>query len=162
MSEICWSGAAGICAAGLLSRCIFYFGFAIFSLNRVAFVVSASQRRCLPVSAVYLVQVARDALLDLLHAPLHLGAREIRPRLFTALNLLPSIAHTGFGEQANHSASFHSTSPESSRPLACDKVAAFIHRPPLLSRRSEGQCRLINCPHTLGRAPPRCEGSRSA
>ena len=35
---------------------------------------------------------SRDALLDLRHAPLHLGAREFLSRLFTAWNLLPPIA----------------------------------------------------------------------
>jgi len=32
----------------------------------------------------------------------------------------------------------------------------------LLSRRSEGECGLTGCSDTLGRAPPRCEGTRSA
>ena len=41
MSEICWSGAAIICASRLLSRCISSFSFAIFSLCRMVFVVLA-------------------------------------------------------------------------------------------------------------------------
>jgi hypothetical protein len=39
VSEICWCGAAIICAARLLSRCISSFSFAIFSLSRVVFAV---------------------------------------------------------------------------------------------------------------------------
>jgi hypothetical protein len=39
-----------------------------------------------------LVQIACNALLDLRHAPLHLGAREVLVPVLTALNLLPSIA----------------------------------------------------------------------
>jgi hypothetical protein len=35
------------------------------------------QRRLLPIGAVHLMRIARDAFLDLLHAPLHLGAREV-------------------------------------------------------------------------------------
>jgi hypothetical protein len=45
-----------------------------------------------PVGSVDLLQIARDALLDLCHAPLHLARVKFLSRWFTALNLLPSIA----------------------------------------------------------------------
>jgi hypothetical protein len=50
-------------------------------------VQQSGQRRLLPVCTIELVQIARDALLDLPHSPLHFGAREIPvPDLGTVLD----------------------------------------------------------------------------
>jgi hypothetical protein len=56
----------------------------------------------LPIGAIELAQVSTDAFLDLRHAP----RVKLRSRLFTALNLLPSIATVGFatGAHCRHSA----------------------------------------------------------
>src|SRR5262249_17904132 len=48
--------------------------------------------RLLPVGGVELLQIARDTLLNLRHAPVHLGAREVLVAIVDALNLLPSMA----------------------------------------------------------------------
>src|SRR6202012_4349398 len=55
--------------------------------------------RLLPIRAVKLLQITRDALLDLRQAPLHLRVK-FRSRLFTALNLLPSIATLASGNRS--------------------------------------------------------------
>jgi hypothetical protein len=54
----------------------------------VAFLVKA-EAYC---GAVEQLQIAGDTLLDLRHAPLYLLLVKFLSRLFTALNLLPSIA----------------------------------------------------------------------
>jgi len=53
-------------------------------------------RWLLPVGTVELAQITGDALLKLRSAPFHLRPGEFRSRLFTALNLLPSIATLAF------------------------------------------------------------------
>ena len=57
--------------------------------------------RLLPVGSVRLVQIAFDTLLDLRHAPLHLGAREVPVPVVDRLELGAINRHAGFGEQVN-------------------------------------------------------------
>ena len=60
--------------------------------------------RLLPVGAVELLQIARDALLDLRHAPLHLGAREVLVAVVHRLELAAVDRHAGLREQAHRAA----------------------------------------------------------
>ena len=89
--RIRWSGVASISTGRRSRRRICSFSVSIFSLP--GGLVSGLQRldgSCR--SAVSSSpKIARDALLDLRHAPLHLGAREVLSRVVTALNLPPSI-----------------------------------------------------------------------
>ena len=60
--------------------------------------------RLLPVGGVELLQIARDALLDLRHAPLHLGAREVLVAIVHRLELAAVDRHAGLREQAHRAA----------------------------------------------------------
>jgi hypothetical protein len=60
--------------------------------------------RLLPISGVKLLQIARDALLDLRHAPLHLGASEVFVAVVHRLELAAVDRHAGLREQAHHAA----------------------------------------------------------
>ena len=66
----------------------------------------ARQRRLLPVCAIELVQIARDALLDLPHSPLHFGAREILVPIIDCLELAAVNRDASFDEEA-HGAAEH-------------------------------------------------------
>src|SRR5674536_262440 len=61
-------------------------------------------RRFLPVSGVKLLQVARDALLDLRHTPLHLGACEVPVTVVYRLELAAVDRHAGLREKAHRAA----------------------------------------------------------
>src|SRR5450756_1506155 len=61
-------------------------------------------RRFLPVSTVKLLQVARDALLDLRHTPLHLGACEVPVTVVYRLELAAVDRHAGLREKAHRAA----------------------------------------------------------
>ena len=103
VSDICWSGVASICTSSAFSRSIFLFQlcdllFEARGLRR------ARQRRLLPVGAVELVQIARDALLDLRHSPLHLGAREILVPIVDRLELAAIDGDARFAEEAHRAA----------------------------------------------------------
>src|SRR5258708_11302467 len=56
--------------------------------------------RLLPVGGVDLLQIARDALLDLRHAPVHLGAREVLVTVVNRLEFAAIARNGGFCEQA--------------------------------------------------------------
>src|SRR5664279_6266736 len=58
----------------------------------------------LPVSTVKLLQIARDALLDLRHAPLHLGACEVPVAVVHSLELAAVDRHAGLREKAHRAA----------------------------------------------------------
>ena len=60
--------------------------------------------RLLPVDRVELLQIARDALLDLRHAPLHLRSREVPVAVVHRLELAAVDRDAGLREQANHAA----------------------------------------------------------
>ena len=60
--------------------------------------------RLLPIGGVELLQIARDALLDLRHAPLHLGAREVLVAVVHRLELAAVDRHAGLREQAQGAA----------------------------------------------------------
>ena len=60
--------------------------------------------RLLPVGGVELLQIARDALLDLRHAPLHLGAREVLVAVVHRLELAAVDRDAGLREQAHRAA----------------------------------------------------------
>ena len=60
--------------------------------------------RLLPVGGVELLQIARDALLDLRHAPVHLGAREVLVAVVHRLELAAVDRHAGLREQAHRAA----------------------------------------------------------
>src|SRR5437764_8823565 len=66
----------------------------------------ARQRRRLPVCAIQLLQIARDALLDLPHSPLHFGAREILVPIIDCLELAAVDRDASFDEEA-HGAAEH-------------------------------------------------------
>src|ERR1700730_10069308 len=51
-----------------------------------------------------LLQIARDALLDLRHSPLHLGAREILVPIIDRLELAAVDRDASYGEQAHRAA----------------------------------------------------------
>jgi hypothetical protein len=93
---------ASIWTSSAFSRCIF------FQLCDLLFEASglrrARQRRLLPVGAIELVQIARDALLDLCQSPLHLGAREILVPIIDRLELAAVDGDASFGEQAHRAA----------------------------------------------------------
>ena len=59
----------------------------------------ARQRRLLPVGAVQLVQIARNARLDLRHPPRHLGPREVPVPAVDRLELTAIDRHARLGEQ---------------------------------------------------------------
>src|SRR2546429_5190045 len=54
----------------------------------------------LPVSVVELLNIPRDALLDLRHAPVHLGAREVLVTVVNRLEFAAIDRDGGFCEQA--------------------------------------------------------------
>ena len=60
--------------------------------------------RLLPVGSVELLQIARDALLDLRHASVHLGAREVLIAVVHRLELAAVDRDAGFREQAHRAA----------------------------------------------------------
>src|SRR6188472_4613500 len=60
--------------------------------------------RRLPVGGVELLQIARNALLDLRHAPVHLGAREVLVAIVHRLELAAVDRHAGLREQAYRAA----------------------------------------------------------
>ena len=95
LSEICWSGVASILASSFPRRRISSFNVAIFSVRRLVLVVRA--RRLLPVGAVQLVQVA-NTLLDLRHAALYLGPREVLVPGVHRLELGTVDRHAGIGQ----------------------------------------------------------------
>src|SRR5208283_648735 len=64
----------------------------------------ARQRRLLPVGAVELVQIACNALLDLRHAPLHLGAREVLVTIIDRLELAAVDRDAGLSGKAHRAA----------------------------------------------------------
>src|SRR6516164_6446285 len=73
-------------------------------------------------------QVTRDAAVDLVHPPGDLGDRVILSRLFTALNLLPSIATTA---RVNRPSSRHNTTNRAhtariAAPLSLRKSAIVL------------------------------------
>ena len=84
--------------------------------------------RLLPVGSVKLLQIARDALLDLRHAPVHLGAREVLVRLRTALNLLPSIATLACVSRpiVRHGATNRAHTSQMAVPLSLRKSAMVL------------------------------------
>ena len=57
-------------------------------------------RRLLPVGGVELLQIARDALLNLRHAPVHLGAGEVLVAVVHRLELTAVDRDAGLREQA--------------------------------------------------------------
>jgi hypothetical protein len=58
----------------------------------------------LSIGAVQLVQIARNAFLDLRHPPLHLGAREVPVAVVHRLELAAIDRDAGLGEQAHRAA----------------------------------------------------------
>src|SRR5439155_5529978 len=60
--------------------------------------------RLLPVGGVELLQIAGDALLNLCHAPVHLGAREVLVAIVDRLELAAVNGDAGLREQAHHAA----------------------------------------------------------
>src|SRR5450830_1182690 len=54
----------------------------------------------LPIRTIELLQIARDALLDLRHAPVHLGAREVPVAVVHSLELAAIDRDAGLREQA--------------------------------------------------------------
>ncbi len=60
--------------------------------------------RLLPVGGVELLQIACDAFLDLRHASLHLGAREVLVAVVHRLELAAVDRHAGLREQAHRAA----------------------------------------------------------
>ena len=60
--------------------------------------------RLLPVGAVELLQIPRDTLLDLRHAPLHLGAREVLVAVVHRLELAAVNRDAGLREQTHRAA----------------------------------------------------------
>src|ERR1700687_4594779 len=56
------------------------------------------------VGAVELLQIARDALLDLRHAPLHLGPREVLVPVVDCLELAAIDRNAGLREKAHRAA----------------------------------------------------------
>src|SRR2546430_12857902 len=87
----------------------------------------ARQRRPLPMGAVELVQIAGDAL-NLTNPPGHLGAHEFLSRLFTALNLLPSIATPASVNRptVRQSAANRAQTWRMARPLSLRKSAIVL------------------------------------
>jgi hypothetical protein len=53
-----------------------------------------------------LLQIARDAVLNLRHAPVHLGAREVLVAIVDRLELAAVNGDAGLREQTHHSTSF--------------------------------------------------------
>jgi len=81
-----------------LSRCISSFSFCDLLFEASGFVVRASEGSCRSALSE-LVQIARDALLDLRHSPLHLGAREILVPIIDRLELAAIDGNARFSEE---------------------------------------------------------------
>ena len=60
--------------------------------------------RLLPVGGIELLQIARDALLNLRHAPVHLGAREVFVAIVDRLELTAVNDDAGLRQQTHHAA----------------------------------------------------------
>ena len=95
-----WSGVASIFILRifetlhlLLQLLDLFFQAARLGLERLG--------RLLPVGSVELLQIARDALLDLRHASVHLGAREVLIAVVHRLELAAVDRDAGFREQAH-------------------------------------------------------------
>ena len=71
-------------------------GYLVFEADRLG---GARQRWLLPIGVVQLVQVACDALLDLRHAALHLGPREVLVPAVHRLELGAVDRHAGIAQQ---------------------------------------------------------------
>ena len=82
----------------------------------------------LPVGGVELLQIARDALLNLRHAPLHLGACEVLVAVVHRLELAAVNRHAGLREQADvrHSATNRAQTCRMARPLSLRKSAIVL------------------------------------
>src|SRR5262249_46266236 len=79
-------------------RRISSFSLAIFSFRRFTLVLSASDGSCRS-AVVELLQIARNALLDLRHPSIHLGAGEILVAVVHRLELAAVDRDTGFRQQ---------------------------------------------------------------
>ena len=93
VSEICWSGAACTCSpihAAESLHLLLDAGDLLLQVRRLGLGQHSRSGRGRPVE---LRQVARDAVLELLHPRLQLALGvKFLSRLLTALNLLPSMA----------------------------------------------------------------------
>ena len=85
--------------------------------------------RLLPVGSVELLQIARDALLDLRHASVHLGAREVLIAVVHRLELAAVDRDAGFREQGlivRHSAMKRAHTSRMAVPLSLRKSAMVL------------------------------------
>src|SRR5262249_16942475 len=103
------------------------------------------QRRLLPVGAVELVQIAGDALLNLRHAPLHLGSREVLVTIVHRLELAAIDRDAGFCKQAHGAA-------EPNKPSADQADGATVVPPEIGDRLGIGNQPACE-PHHLNVTP---------
>src|ERR1700756_6055902 len=84
--------------------------------------------RLLPVRGVKLAQIAGDALLQLSTPPLHLRLCEVLVPMFTALNLLPSMATLAVARRliSRQSSTKRAQTFRSARPLSLRKSAIVL------------------------------------
>src|SRR3981081_3735219 len=95
VSEICWSGEASICFSIAARRCISLSSFASFSLSRVVLSASVSEGSCRSAVSSWLRYRATLSS-SCARRRSTLARVKFRSRLFTALNLLPSMATLAF------------------------------------------------------------------
>src|ERR1700716_4302342 len=91
VSEICWSGEASICLSIAARRCISLSSFASFSFSGVVFGASVSEGSCRSAVSSWLRYRATLSS-SCARRRSTLARVKFRSRLFTALNLLPSMA----------------------------------------------------------------------